>query len=596
MNKLFNKIAIAAIVTGAGLGITSCNGELEQYPIDYPGGGSFWTQQQQFTTNVYALAQMFRANYAGNIMFWAGELRAGTLNTNLINGSGALNVDYIANNYDQAHAQFSVFGNYFGFIADLNELLQHLGEVDEEILPADQNKWLSGFAYGMRAYCYFQMYRMYGGVPLRIEPDVVDGITNPDELYKARATAEETLQQIKSDIAASLENFNGTNWSFSSAKYYWNKACTEMLAGEVYLWSGKVTTGDHSANPADVTTAKTYFQNVVNNYNFKMLDDFFAVFTTPNNSETIFSVCYSSIDDGVDFSGIQAQFTWSKASGAGTNSWSTQDTTGLRLRTDGAVSRFGYFTGSETAKQVQYTCWNNYNPSPNRYMYYNSMFFQYDEQDVRRGVFMPQYVVKDDEQELTYIADFDPTKYELMGTWALKYRPSIVANWSQYYVFNNDAPIYRLPLAYLYLAEIANYEDNNGDVEKYINLVRQRAFGKNWDSAVNGYHAGNFRQNENAILREKDKEFLMEGQRWWDLRRLTAVKGGAQTDHLVFQPESCPGYGLDVVTHPWFVDYGGQEVATMTPVLSTSEEHKLLWPIDATLLGSDPLIEQNPGY
>ncbi|MCM1484012.1 MAG: RagB/SusD family nutrient uptake outer membrane protein [Muribaculaceae bacterium] len=601
MNKLFNKIAVAGVIAAMGMGFSSCNDELDLAPIDYPGDGSFWNTQADFTTSVYALSNMFRSNYTGNILFWAGELRAGTLNIDLINGSGALNVEYVQNIYDSSHTQFSNFGNYYGFIGNLNELIYHLENGGEEIVTQQNYDGLLGLAYGWRAFCYFQIYRMYGGVPLRLQPDVVLGITNPEELRKPRATAEETLAQIKQDIATSLEHYNAApNYRPNSkTTYYWSKAATEMLAGEVYLWSGKVSTGDHTANAADVTTAKTYFQNVVNNYGYRLMNDYFSVWTTPypGNTEAIFSMCYSSDDDMVQASYIQSNMLWSKASGAGTTAWSVQDATGMGIRTDGAANRFQYYSASADQTPVEYTNWQTLTPNPNRYMYYNAMYYQFDEKDLRRTMFFPMWKVKPEEEAIKFLANFDPKQHDMMGSFVLKYRPSLIDSWSRTsMVWNNDQAIYRLPLAYMYLAEIANYEGNNADVEKYINLVRARAFGSNWDEATYGYHAGSFRENENAILREKDKEFIMEGQRWWDLRRLTAVKGGSQTDHFVFQPESCPGYGLDPVANPWMVDGTGQAIPTATPVLSTSEQHKLLWPIDQTLLGSDPLLEQNPGY
>lgn len=608
MKKILNKIAVCAAIASLGLGTVSCNDELDQYPIDYPGTGSFWNTESDYTGNVYALSAMFRSNYAANILFWAGELRAGSLTIDLINGSGALNVDYIQNNYDATHCQFSTFGGYYGFIANLNELIERCENVSESTLEANKKNGLLGIAHGWRAFVYFQMYRMYGGVPLRTIPDVVNGVTNPSELYKPRATASETLALIKDDIKKSLEYFEESNgWNMSSKKaYYWSKAATEMLAGEVYLWSGKVTTGDHTATPADVQTAKGYFENVVNNYGYKMLDNYFDNWTKPLNSETIYSICYSNASD-VDnngnhyqFNSYQGQMLWSKSAGAGTNSWSVQDETGLGIRKDGAASRFQYFTTSASDKNDaahEYSCWTDMAPSPNRYMYKNAMYFQFNENDSRRDMFFPQWTVKADEANLTYIENFDPKDHNMMGSFILKFRPTVgVVPWSTNYVWNNDVAIYRLPLAYMYLAEIANYTGDNAKVEEYINLVRKRAFGAAWDETVYGYKAGSFRENENAILREKDKEFIMEGQRWWDLCRLTAVKDGNETDHLVFQPESCAGYGLDVVNNPWIVDNGGSPVATVTPVLSVSEKHKLLWPIDATLLGSDTEVKQNPGY
>ena len=133
-------------------------------------------------------------------------------------------------------------------------------------------------------------------------------------------------------------------------------------------------------------------------------------------------------------------------------------------------------------------------------------------------------------------------------------------------------------------------------MEKYINLVRARAYGDNWNEATYGYKAGSFRENEYAVLLEKNKEFVMEGQRWWDLRRMTAVKGGTQLDHFVFQPESCIGFGLDAVANEWMVEGNGVPIATVTPLLTPSEEYKLLWPVDQNLINSDPTIKQNPGY
>ncbi len=593
MKKIFKHSALIGTALALFAAGTSCNDELDLAPIDYPGAGSFWTNSTEFVSNIYSMSNMFRNNYVMNIEFWAGELRAGTLTVDLINGSGALNEDYIQNLYDESHTQFSNFGNYFGFIAGLNELIYEAENAGEGVLNDNLKNCLLGIGYGWRAYTYFQLYRMYGGVPLRKTPDVILGVTDPSQLYMARATAQETLDFIKEDIAKSLTCFENTNYTINSKKqYYWSKACTEMLAGEVYLWSGKVETGDHTANAADVTTAKTYFENVVNNYGYALVKNYFDVWESPRNSEIIYSVCYSSIDDKVQSSGVAAQFLWSKSAGAGTTSWSIQDETGLGFVTDGSASRFGECDGKT------YTCWNQLSPSPNRYMYYNSMYFQFDDQDQRKQIFFPQWKLTDEEaaQNAKYTANFDRKAHTLLGTFVCKYRPQLVPDWSQSYIWNCDMAIYRLPLAYMYLAEIANYENKPADVEKYINLVRQRAYGDNWDEAVHGYKAGSFRENENAILREKDKEFIQEGQRWWDLRRLTAVKGGTQTDHLVFQPESCPGFGLNPVQNPWMVNQNGQAIETAKPVLATTEAHKLLWPIDATLLGSDPELVQNPGY
>lgn len=124
------------------------------------------------------------------------------------------------------------------------------------------------------------------------------------------------------------------------------------------------------------------------------------------------------------------------------------------------------------------------------------------------------------------------------------------------------------------MAEIANMEGDNANVEKYINLVRERAYANNWDVDKYGYKASDFTTNELAILHEKDKEFVQEGQRWWDLCRMTLTKGGK---HLVFCKEG---------------SLNGQN-----PILNESTEaYKVLWPLNTSLLNNDTQLKQTPGY
>ena len=616
-NNIF-KISAFSLVGAAMLVSSSCTDLIDLKPIDNYGADNFWTTADDYFGNPISLANMFRGNYAGNILFWAGELRAGQFTTALINGSGSLNDDYINNNYDIAHPQFSNFMNTPGFIADLNELIYRCENNSEGILTDAQKEGLLGYAYGMRAYTYFQIYKMWGGAVIRTEPDVLFGETNAESLYRARSTAQQTLDQIKSDIQKSLNAFNAsgydaplTQFAGLEKDYYWNKAATEMLAGEVYLWSGKVATGDHSAGGSgDVAQAKQYFLNVVNNYGLSLYPDYFGIWTHPHNSEAIFGICYSSELDGVYASIIQNQATWaSTTAGASTESWQIQGPSGFDKRayneetgTFSSASRFRYFSTDPTSLGAQWTNWTPWNPNPNRYMWKNAMYYQFDQADGRTAMWFPQwYITQEQVDNNVYaIVDFDPTKYDLQGTFILKMIPSYIST-STYLQLVNDQYIYRLTLAYTYLAEIANYEGNYNEIATWLNPVRKRAYGANWDESKYGFqNTGSFAENEAIILREKNKEFIMEGQRWWDLRRMTTVKDGSQTDHMVFQPQGCIGYGLDPVTNPWMVEAGGQgnqrTIETLTPVLTTAEEYKLLWPIDQTLLGSDPLVTQNPGY
>jgi hypothetical protein len=78
-------------------------------------------------------------------------------------------------------------------------------------------------------------------------------------------------------------------------------------------------------------------------------------------------------------------------------------------------------------------------------------------------------------------------------------------------------------------------------------------------------------------LSEKNKEFVQEGQRWWDLRRMQETKGGK---HFVFCERAAMETN-DGLTYP---------------VLKESEAYKVLWPLDKSMLDKDPSLKQNKGY
>lgn len=592
MKNTFSKLLSAALIVGMGCGMASC--DLDFTPKGWYTPDTFWTERDQYIGFITALQNQFRANYPSQILFDAGELRAGALWLGeLPDGSGTANEDYIQNAYSASISQFATFGGWYGFIANLNELLWRLDN-QQDIVDENTADGLRAIAYGWRAFSFFQMYRMYGGLPLRLEPDVMHNDYVPEHLYMARSSAEETLNQIKKDIASSLECFNKSTYQFNigPAVYSWTKGATEMLAGQVYLWSGKVATGDHNANPSDVATAKTYFSNVLNNYGYQLQDDFYNVWLTPANKESIFSVCYSSLADGVYYNN-QTNFNWSRVTGtAGGTFWSTWAEDGWGKLPEGHALRFGRKADGKASAN-----WDHFSLGVQRYMFKNALFYQFDTEDHRSDAFLPLYRLNDLEQATNPLSlnDFDPHSHAIAGTFVIKFRYSAVEGQS-YWQCKVDMPIYRLPDAILGMAECCNYDGDNAGVETYINMLRKRAYAENWDEATYGYKAGSFAENESALMRETDKEFYLEGRRWWALRRLTNVKNGAQTDHLVFQPQGCVGYGLNTSANPWMTENNGELVETATAVLQTDWEYKLLWPLNSALLGADPLLKQNPGY
>lgn len=549
--KNIKSLVAGLVLISSVAALSSCDKQLDLAPIDYYGSGSFWTTESQFDGYVYSLNNYLRNLCQTRTMF-LGECRGGLYKTSSgsSDGSTHLNGDILTSNLSADIPGLSNFAGYYGAITQTNYFIKNVKR-DASILPDAKKKYYLGIGYGIRAFLYFDLYRTYGAVPLRLNVEVIEGETDPNKLYMARNTPDEVIKEIKASIDSSLTNFGDVkdfNPYGHGAKITWSKAATEYLAGEVYLWNAKVSVSDkkttHAAEPGDITKAKEFFESVVRNYGLALQNNFADVFNVSNkaNSEIIFAIRYLENEASNPMS---TNYTYiSDGRGALANMW---DVNG---------NRFGDPFQLNAGGGAQW------------YEYENALYESFNALDTRRDVTFAACYNKDAEGQL-YL--FSTPVGKNLG----------YVNASGVHVFNGDQIYYRLPGAYLALAEIANFEENKDDFEKYINLVRKRAFAEAWDKELYGCKYGTFKDNEIAILFEKDKEFVLEGHRWWDLCRMTTVKGGAVTDHLAF----CGDVRLSDTPE-----------LNHVPVLKTSEPHKVLWPIDKTLLGSDPLIEQTVGY
>lgn len=535
MAKIKNFIMSGAILMAGGMLGTSCNDWLDLGPIDSFGSGNYWSSEANVESYVDGIHKNLRDKYwEHSIVF--GEQRGGHwINGLTCDGSSAYWGDVVGQNFDQDHTGVSNFADYYGRITNINNLLANIDNISMNV---DKKNYFKGIAYGLRAFYYFDLHRIFGGVPLREGIEVIQGELDPIKLYKARATPAQTLEFIKKDIQASLDAFgsqSGFGLHGTVAKKYWSKAATECLAAEVYLWSGKASLNGYlTPNAADLQIAKTYLNNVINNYGLSMLGDFAAVFDAKKkaHSEIIMAIHFA---EG-EATNNNAYWTYSCDTG------STQANS---YREDG--SRWNDPLGLKKG---------NYMAAE----YKQGVFNMFDEEDSRK--------------DATFLANYrknDAGELYVNGTHVVKNIGYINSNGDR--VYCGDYILYRLAWVYLSLAEIANYEGDGDAVETYINKVRERAYGENWDKAKFGYVKGDFTQNELAIFNEKTKEFIQEGQRWWDLIRMTSTKGG---DPLVFDVNAS------------FEDY---------PVLNkATEAHKILWPINVGVLNNDTTILQTPGY
>ncbi|MCT4601792.1 MAG: RagB/SusD family nutrient uptake outer membrane protein [Marinifilum sp.] len=523
MKKYITK-SLWALMSFTMLFMTSCE-DLELAPEDYYGSENFWQTEAQVENYVLGLHKHMRDTYSN--IWLLGDARGGLQK----NGTSSLNtsLNYSSPIKSQEFTKDNVgIGGWAGIYGKLLNVNLAIYKIENEcsFLDDETRNYLLGQVYGIRAWYYFYLHRTWGGVPLILEPKVVLGVNDAQSLYTARSTSKETLSQVKTDVNKSLEKF-ASNVSMSHQRSTWSKYASLMLKAEVYLWSAKVTTEDQSPAAEDLGMAEAALNEVKGN--FSLQSDFASVFAYDNkgNDEIIMALRFVETESTNWMSHFIYAFNLMGAKYAADG---TQSSDPLELIGGGTLR--------------------------NEYIF--SFFESFDDLDTRKSATFYDFY------------DMDATTGDLIngGVVMRKFLGTVNSEGNRRY--SDDIPLYRYADVLLMLAEVENAKGN--DPSAYLNEVRERAYGTNYDVTLHGYTNQDKAANEIAILHERDKELVYEGARWFDMRRMQDANGKplAFTDGI--------SYGV-----PALLD-------------ESTEAHKLLWPVDVSTLNDDPLLKQTPGY
>lgn len=508
---------------------TSCDAILNLSPEDYYGSGNFWTNASQVEGAMYGIHNQMRGSYDFLIKY--GEARGGTMNqlTSALGTTQNWASPIKDNDFREDKAGVDDWGDFYSKILNLNVFIQKVSEECSFLSESERKQYLAQ-AHGIRAFYYFWMYRTWGGLPLIKTATVLDGKITSEGLYTKQSSPKTIMGFIKEEVNESERLFGDKYLEVGKDDHcFWSLAATKMLKAEVYLWSAKVTTGDQTPDNKDITTAKEALTPLIDR--FKMLNDFGKLFNTKgkDNTESIFTLRFNE--------GEATNFFANFIPAPNVFIGQVYDRDGDLIETD-TLQQNG--TGLE------------------RHSYKWELWSKYDADDQRRDKTFFDYYYKDG---------------KFRGAACIKNMGHI--NSSNVRIYDGDIHIYRYADVLLTMAEIENYLGN--PVAPWINEVRERAYGDKF--AGHEYTDSDFTTNEKAILLERDKEFVTEGKRWFDLVRMKDAKDGKS---LAFDAS---------------VNYRENPNQDLVPVLNyDTESHKLLWPISKNTRISDPELDQNPGY
>ncbi len=281
MKKILTNLQTAAFaltMLAAGSAFFGCTRELEEQVYSQVAVDQFYqtVDQAQLALNGVYANSLWNDPYRDGQMITLGDVTAGTLTGGgSANGSGdrsgIVNEWSTYNWTADAIELITCWNSFYQTINWDNTLIDKLAISP---IPEASKASIDGQAKFLRAFFYFNLVRMFGGVPL-----YTTGTSDLSVAYSQRASAEAVYAQIETDLKEAqteLSPFNAGDQSLGKATY---ASATGLLA-KVYLQQQKWTEAAAEA------------KKIMDMGKFSLQADFENIFNPDmqNGSENLFSI------------------------------------------------------------------------------------------------------------------------------------------------------------------------------------------------------------------------------------------------------------------------------------------------------------------
>jgi len=191
-------------------------------------------------------------------------------------------IDYITiNNNDPFSTNIyveAVWNAHYDVINRANNILDNIGNV-EGVSENEANR-AEAEMRSIRALCYFNLVRMFGGVPLR--ETAISGASE-EEISIGRATETETYQFIQTDLESAEELLEGSGRG-NSVRI--DEPTVKALLARLHLYQ------------ENWTEAASYARSVINDFGYELVEDYASIFDETNiSNEIIFQIDFLNDDD-----------------------------------------------------------------------------------------------------------------------------------------------------------------------------------------------------------------------------------------------------------------------------------------------------------
>lgn len=457
------------IVTAGLLLISSCSEWLDLRPENEIVLEDYWKTEAQVNAVLAACYRGMASDPVVERMVVWGELRS----DNVVEGLGInndllriLNVNLTPTNY---YADWSAF---YSVINNCNTFLHFAPLVlksDPKLSPQEL-KSMEAEVLAIRSMMYFYLVRAYKDVPLVLEPSLDD----TQNYYVSKSTERVILDRIIADLLVARQDVRKDYGKGAYNKGRFTANAVNALLADIYLWDQKYDLCVNTCN--EILTDKS-FELVEGE---KLLN---SVFYTGNSTESIFELQFDKDNQ------YNNSVNWLY---------------GFDLTKDGQLSFPKYLTTL-----------GSYSPFE-----YPASATKESMEDIREKVYFGKTVNGNGYSIYKYaLSDVVFNSDESVTP---VYRSvSNTVNWI----------IYRLPDIILMKAEaLVQLNRTENDLREALRLVNRTYLRANINLKGDSLLFGNYADQsimEKLVLRERQREFLFEGKRWFDLMRIVRRKQDA---------------------------------------------------------------------
>ena len=281
MKKIFVLLLSASLLTG-------CNDFIDLNPVSQQSADNFYrdkAEMEQALNAAYSALQSTSQHGGIGFQSFMEVSSDNTWNTNTTQNGGAYAAfDNFVVDPTNTLVESTWVSCYDG-IQKANIVLTRIASINS--ITEENKKQIIGEASFLRALTYFNMVRLWGGVPL-----ITEEVTDVNQAFKhTRDTEENVYNLIISDLKQAIENLPKSYEGDDIGRA--TKGAAQTLLAKVYM------------TRKDWNSALELLNSVISSGTYELLPNFADVFSTENknNKESIFEVQFDKTIEGEGYYG-----------------------------------------------------------------------------------------------------------------------------------------------------------------------------------------------------------------------------------------------------------------------------------------------------